>query len=321
MQIFTDICKQDKPCCAALGFFDGVHIGHTRLLRSMKEYAAENGLLSAVFTFSDSPAAALGKTEKSRSLMTLKSRLSEFEAMGIDMCFAVDFLKYREVSAEDFVNDILLDTLNTRAVFCGYNYRFGKFAAGSCALLDDICTKRGAAVYVTAPVCRKGDTVSSTRIRALIETGKMHRANTLLGRPFFIEGDVLHGLQNGRTVGIPTLNQAIPEHFVKPRFGVYASFAVIDGKRFRAVTNIGVRPTVSGTNINCETHILDDIDGELYGKNIRTELLWFERDERKFPDLTALAQQISRDIEHINKLKIYESYKNGGNTYGGQSLT
>lgn len=321
MQIFTDICKQNKPCCAALGFFDGVHIGHTRLLLSMKEYAAENGFLSAVFTFSSSPAAALGKTAEIRSLMTLESKLAQLEAMDIDMCFAVDFMKYREVTAEDFVNDILLDTLNVRAAFCGYNYRFGKFAAGSCALLDDICKERGAKVYVTAPVCRKGDTVSSTRIRDLIELGKMHRANTLLGRPFFIEGRVLHGQQNGRTVGIPTVNQSIPEQFVKPRFGVYASFCVIDGKRFRAVTNIGTRPTVSGTNINCETHILDDINGDLYGKNVRTELLWFERDERKFPDLTALAKQISLDIEHINKMKIYESYKNGGISYGGRSIT
>ncbi len=310
MQIIKEIHKQHQPCCIALGFFDGVHMGHRRLINSMTAHASENGLSSAVFTFSSSPAAALGKSS-ARTLMTIESKLSCFDSLSVDKCFLMNFTDFRDVSAETFVNDILIDTLCAKAVFCGYNYRFGKFASGSCGLLSELCESKGVEVFVTAPVCADGDTVSSTRIRNLIENGKMREANTLLTAPFSISGTIAHGLQNGRKVGIPTINQYLPENYVKPRFGVYASFAVIDGKRYRSITNIGVRPTVSGHGINCESHILDDFDGDIYGKNVRTELLWFERDERKFPDLAELAKQIHRDIAHINQLKIYEIYNNG----------
>ena len=309
MQIINDIHKLNEPCCVALGFFDGTHTGHRRLLLSMKEHAERNGLLPCVFTFSASPCAALGKAE-SRALQTFDQRIEGIKAYsGAKLCFAVDFVKYREITAKDFIDDILIDKLGAKAVFCGFNFRFGKNAAGDTALLRERCARYGAEVFVTDPVCSGGETVSSSRIRRLIAGGKVFEANSLLAKPFSIGGVVVHGKENGRTVGIPTLNQPLPEGFVVPRFGAYASFAVIEGKRYRAVTNIGVRPTVSGQGVNCETHILEPIDGELYGKEVLTELLWFERDERKFADLGELAAQIHRDIDHINELKIYEMYK------------
>lgn len=318
MEILYDITKQNDPCCVALGFFDGVHKGHQTLLRAMKKYADEHALTPCVFTFSTSPCAALGKAE-SRALNTFEERMNAIgEYSGARCCCAVDFAKYKDVPAESFVEDILIGKLGARAVFCGFNFHFGKKAAGDAELLTSLCAKHGVSVFVTQPVCADGDTVSSTRIRRLIETGAMHEANTMLAHPFCIEGVILHGKENGRTVGIPTINQALPEGFVIPRFGVYASCVTVDGTRRRAITNVGIRPTVTGedaprtaSDINCETHILDGLDEELYGKNVRTELLWFERDERKFRDLNELAEQIRRDIAHINTLDIYDNTDRG----------
>ncbi len=322
MKIYYETKKINTPSCAALGFFDGTHTGHRTLLSAMRIYAAEHGLTPCVFTFSKSPCAILGKNE-SRSLQTLSQRLSGIEEFsGAEMCFAVDFLKYREMEARDFVSDILVNTLNVRAVFCGFNFRFGRNAAGDTSLLKNMLEPMGIEVFVIEPVCSEGETISSSRIRRMIEQGKMLGANSMLAHPFSITGEVVHGKQNGRTVGIPTINQQLPEGFVVPKRGAYASFAVVGGRRLRAVTNVGVRPTVQCViseepddilipNINCETHILEKISGELYGEDIRTELLWFEREERKFPDLNTLAQQIQKDIKHIGDLDIYNKYLNG----------
>ncbi|MBQ1389685.1 MAG: bifunctional riboflavin kinase/FAD synthetase [Clostridia bacterium] len=314
MKIYYETIKQDAPCCVALGFFDGVHTGHRALLGAMNSYATSHDLNSCVFTFSHSPCALLGKKE-SRALQTLPQRLSDIEEFsGAQCCYAVDFWKYREMSAENFVFDILVKTLNVRAVFCGFNFRFGKGASGDTSTLKNMLTPLGIEVFVIAPVCSSGETVSSSRIRRLIENGEMMSANSMLAHPFCISGEVVHGKQNGRTVGIPTINQSLPEGFVIPKMGAYASFAVISKTRIRAVTNIGLRPTISSNNtINCETHLLDDFSGDLYGEDISTELLWFEREERKFDDLNALAKQIRFDINHITELNIYERYLAAGN--------
>ncbi len=305
MELFYDITHQEKPCCIALGFFDGMHTGHQRLMLSMKEYARENSLCPCVFTFSDSPCAMLGKSE-SRALQTFEQRIDTIsEYSGAEKCFAVDFMKYKDVTAAEFAEDILIGKLNARAVFCGFNFHFGKNAEGNTAILSELCKKHGVSAFITDPVCSDGETVSSTRVRRLIREGRIAAANELLARPFRIEGVIMHGRKNGRKMGIPTVNQAIPDDFIVPRFGVYASHVNVDGTKYRSITNIGTRPTVNGNSINCETHILDKFSGELYGKNVCTELLWFERDERRFNDLSQLAEQIRCDIENISKLDVY----------------
>ena len=312
MKILTVPQKLEKPCCVALGFFDGTHLGHQKILTAMRRYAEENSLTPCVFTFAQSPCALLGKDE-SRALQSFSQRLGGIEEFGgARLCFAVDFLRYKDIAAEDFVNSLLLDTLNVRAAFCGFNFRFGKNALGDTSTLEKCLSERGAKLFVTEPVCKNGETVSSSRIRRLIGGGKIMEANAMLAHPFSIEGEIIHGRQNGRTVGIPTINQTIPADFVVPKLGAYASFAVVGGRRYKAVTNIGVRPTVQrGSAVNCETHILEDVEGELYGENVRTELLWFEREERRFEDLSALSEQIHRDIAHIDELNIYNLYING----------
>lgn len=306
MQIYSTI-KSINPCCIALGCFDGIHIGHQRIINSMCSYAKENNLCSAVFTFDVSPAALLGKSPR-RSLFSRDDKMDILEKIGVEYCFSVDFSSVRNISPEDFVKDILIDKLGVQAVFCGFNFHFGKNAEGTSDILSELCSRYGIKAFVSSPVCYGDKAVSSGRIRDLIEKGDVLTANRLLYKPFSVEQVITEGKRNGRTVGIPTINQNIPEGFVIPRFGVYASFVYIDGKRYESVTNVGVRPTVGGSNKNIETHILGRFYGDLYGKRVRTQLLEFIRDEKKFESLEKLAEQIQADIAYIKRSSFYNKY-------------
>lgn len=308
MQILNSVQKQSTPLCIALGCFDGLHIGHRRVITSMCRYAKENDLRSAVFTFTEPPASVLGKSPY-RMLLTQPDKLAVLEKLGVDLCFSIDFLTVRNITAQEFIDRILIDTLNTKAVFCGFNYRFGKTASGNSALLKTECEQNNIDVFVSEPVCYGDTTVSSSKIRDLIQTGEIRIANKLLCMPFSVESVITEGRHNGRTVGIPTINQNLPKHFVTPRKGVYASFVIIDGKRYEAITNIGTRPTVSGDSLNIETHILNNYNDCIYGKTVRTQLLEFVRDEQKFDNLEKLSVQIKKDIEYIYKNGIYNQNK------------
>ena len=307
MQIYDKLEKQNKPSCIALGCFDGIHIGHQKIIGDMCRYASEHSLSASVFTFPASPAALLGGYPR-RALMSQKDKMAVLEKLGVENCYSIDFFKIRNITAEEYVKKILTELLNAKAVFCGYNYRFGKNAGGDCEYLKYLCGEPGIEVYVTSPVCYGEDSVSSSRIRSLIENGEIAAANRLLGKPFSLEQTIVEGLHNGRTVGVPTINQNIPSEFVTPKYGVYASFVCIDGKRYNSITNVGIRPTVNGSRKNVETHILGNYFGELYGKTVRTELLYFVREERKFNSLAELSKQIKRDIDFVNDRSIYRKY-------------
>ena len=308
MEILNSVKKQNKPLCIALGCFDGLHIGHRKIITSMCRYAEENDLTSAVFTFTEPPASVLGRSPF-RMMLTQSDKLCVLESLGVDVCFSIDFLTVRNITAQDFIDRILIDTLNTKAVFCGFNYRFGKTAQGDSSLLRTECEQKNMGVVVCEPVCYGDKTVSSSRIRDLIENGEIRIANKLLCMPFSVESVITEGRHNGRTVGIPTINQSLPNHFVTPRKGVYASFVIIDGKRYESITNIGTRPTVGGDTLNIETHILNDYHDCIYGKTVRTQLLEFVRDEQKFDDLQKLSVQIKKDIAYIYDNGIYNQYK------------
>ena len=307
MQISHQITPQSNPSCVAVGCFDGIHIGHRKIISDMCSYANEHQLISTVFTFPTSPAALLGHTQH-RALISQNTKMNILENLGVQKCFSIDFMNIRNTSAEDFIKNILLESFNAKAVFCGFNYRFGKQAQGSSEFLHEMCNKFNVETFISSPICYGDIVVSSTQIRNFIESGDMHTANKLLGKPFSVEQIIVEGKHNGRTVGVPTINQNLPEEFVTPRFGSYASFVYIDGKKYHAVTNVGIRPTVGGVNKNIETHILGDFSGNLYGKNVRTELLYFIRDERKVADLKELSEQIRRDIDYIHQHNIYQKY-------------
>ena len=279
----------------ALGTFDGIHTGHFDVINFAVISAKKNGYIPCVISFYPHPQEILsGKAPY--ALMTPSERETVQTLMGVELCYMLDFCEIRNLSPRQFVKDILYDKLKVRSISCGYDYRFGEKGAGNAEILKSLCDEFKIELHVTEPVLCRGERVSSTRIRKEIENGNIALANEMLGRPFCYDFIVVGGLKNGRTIGFPTINQYFPEGFIMPKFGVYASRTFVDGWWKPSVTNFGVRPTVGSDRPISETCILD-YSGDLYGENVRVELLEYIREEKKFSSLEALKEQIKIDSE------------------------
>lgn len=281
----------------ALGFFDGVHIGHGALLRRTKEISESSSLSPCVMTYSNHPSSVL--SGKSVSLINSAEERASLisELYGISDIVIKDFTpEYAALPCEEFFEEILLSELNTAHVIAGYDFRFGRGGLGDSEKLKKLCAEHGLGCDIIDEVTYDGAEVSSSRIRELLETGDIERANALLGHPHCTVSEVLHGQSLGKKLGFATANQSLSPEIITPRRGVYISKITVDGKTFKSITNVGVRPSVSDDNkISVETHILD-FDGDLYGKKIKTEFIRFLRDEIKFSTQDALLRQISQDV-------------------------
>ena len=285
----------------ALGNFDGVHRGHTALLKK----ATEKGTCthSAVWTFRRHPRLCSGD-ESFSALTTTEQRLSLFAGAGIDLAVLCDFLDVKDVSPEDFALRILYNECHVRRAVCGYNFRYGKNASGTPTALSEELKALGAEeITVDAVKSADGAVISSSAIRRFLEEGDIERANDFLGREFCISLPVSEGQRIGRTLGLPTVNQVFPPHLVIPRHGVYAAKCTVDGKEYKAIANIGVRPTVisHAENVNCETHIIG-FSGDLYEKTVPVRLCRFLRDEKKFSSVDELKSAILADEERAVRL-------------------
>ncbi|MCR5485134.1 MAG: bifunctional riboflavin kinase/FAD synthetase [Clostridiales bacterium] len=277
----------------ALGNFDGLHIGHRQVLKNVLSFKNE-GLLPYVLLFDEHPLTVVtGKAPKEIMQDELKSEM--LTELGIGE-FVIPFREIMEMSAETFVRDVLKEKLNAGAVCCGYNYRFARGGNADSAVLAELCEKYGIKTAVCGEIDFKNEPVSSTRIRKLLEDGEIEEANKMLAVPFSYRLIVTEGDKRGHILGAPTINQKFPDNFAVPKFGVYVSETEIDGEKFRAITNIGVRPTVDDKTLLSETHIIG-FSGDLYGKAVKTSLLSYIRPEKKFDSLTELSEQIKKDIE------------------------
>lgn len=273
-----------------IGNFDGVHVGHRALMEAAAAAAREKRLPSLVWTFSPQglgggPLYINGRSEK------------EFftEKTGVDMYFSAEFEKYKDMTEERFVNDVLIKRFGARQVLCGYNFSFGRGGKGTPQTLGALLAAHGTPLTVLPPVCVDGAAVSSTEIRALIADGEMEKAAARLGRPYCFILPVARGRGLGRRLGFPTVNQLIPPGRVKPAYGVYAALCRTGGRTYGAVANVGVKPTVGeGEAPACETCIFD-FEGDLYGKAVCVCLLKRLRPERRFESLAALSEQIAAD--------------------------
>lgn len=283
----------DKPSAVALGSFDGLHKGHTAVINSSLSFAAR-GLIPCVLLFDKHPQQVLtGKAPAEILSPSLKEK--ELEKMGV--ChFTVAFEEVRNLTAREFVEEILIKKLDAKAICCGYDYRFGHDGAGDAELLKELCAEFHLELKVTAAVNYKGEPVSSTRIRAAVEAGDIETANEMLGRAFSYDFKVIGGKRLGRRLGTPTINQHFPEGFVVPKYGVYISKAYVDGFWHAAVTDIGFRPTFESNTLRSETCILG-FSGDLYGKNVEVGLLKYLRPEQKFSSLNELSNQIKLDSQ------------------------
>lgn len=297
-----DIRIPDKTV-VALGNFDGIHMGHRTILESAVEYARKNDVLAVCYTFSNHPVnffmEKAGKPEKCVKLIcTEKNKLKMLEELGFDVVVNVPFdEKIMSMRAIDYIHVILKEKLNAVAVCCGFNYSFGVKAEGKVDLLIEEGEKLGIEVLVHDAVEIEGKVVSSTSVRKLIAEGDMELLTKYLGRPYALSGTVSHGLALGREIGFPTMNITAPLTMALPPNGVYFTNAVVGGKSFKAITNIGVKPTVDDTKVkSIETNIFDFND-DIYDEKVIIEFLKWERPEVKFDNIEALTAQISRDVQ------------------------
>lgn len=284
-----EIAATDLPLACAIGNFDGVHIGHRKLIEAAVDYCrAHSGIKCAVFTFESN-------TSGAPFIVSHEEKLKIFAECSAEIAVTVPFDEVRDMSCEAFVSDVLVGMLNVACAFCGFNFRFGKMGAGNGETLAALMESHGRSAAILPPVNLGGEPVSSTRIRAALAEGDMALANSLLGRNFGFVSEVLHGKALGATLGFPTANQRIAHGAAVPRHGVYASLCIIDGKKYPAVSNIGVRPSIdSHGETNCETNIIG-FSGDLYGREIAVYPLAFIRPERRFSGVAELTAEVMKN--------------------------
>ncbi len=276
----------------ALGKFDGIHLGHQMLIDGIiKE--KQKGRKALIFTFVFSQSEGGFK----KQIYTSEEKTYYFAKMGIDMLLEFPFTKeFAAMSPEDFVLHYLVKQLGVRSVYVGSDFHFGKGRSGNIALLKALGEQYHFEVSVFDKKTYDGKVISSTYIRDMIEA-QFRMANAMLGNPYFVYGTVVHGNHLGHTIGFPTINQLIPKQKLIPAFGVYASRVLIDGTYYKGISNLGKKPTVKGNHqVGLETYILD-FHGDLYDKELQTELLFFIRPEEKFDGIDALKEQIQLDIQ------------------------
>lgn len=283
-----------------IGVFDGVHLGHQAVLASL---VAKAGIwTSAVVTFDPHPRALITPGAAPRLITTLGRRIELIGQAGIQRIAVVPFgERIRNLSPDEFCQEVLAEGLRARLVVVGADFHFGRNRSGSVEVLRRLGDHFGFEVAVIDLLSGGSGVVSSTMTRQAIAEGRMEEASEMLGRPFDLTGLVVEGAGRGQQLGFPTANLAVPPELVFPGRGVYAAEAVLETKRFPAVVNVGVRPTFEGTAETVEAHVLD-FEGSLYGSQLGLEFVSRIRDEMKFANATALAEQIERDTKRARKL-------------------
>ncbi len=280
----------------ALGTFDGLHKGHRRILNAVLD---TEELLPVAVTFIEPPK-RYTSSEFVPILMSSERKTELLREMGFEEIVMLDYKKVHNMTAKEFL-DFLFSKYDVCLAVCGDNYRFGKGGMGDAAFLEEYCSNNGAKAMVFPMEEAEGKVVSSTLIRELITKGQIAFANRLLYKPFSFKTEVIHGQQLGRKLGFPTINQLLDNQLVTPRFGVYASRVTVGGKKYAAVTNIGLRPTFKFSEPISETYILD-FSNVIYGQSVEVELLEFLREEKAFSDIEELKSAILADAEKARNI-------------------
>ena len=276
----------------ALGYFDGVHVGHRELISLLVREAKAKGLQSYVFTFADS----LSQTKKTQSIIyNTEEKLHIFESLGVDGVVVADFSSVAGLSADDFVGKVLIEALGAEIAISGYNFRFGKGAVGDSKRLVELMESYGKSALILSEQRINGNTLSATVIRELMASNRLDEATRMLGAPYSITGTVEKGLGLGKVYGFPTVNLPLRDAFPL-NVGVYRTAVLVDEKLYTGVTNVGTCPTVQEREIHAET-LIADFDGDLYGKTLRIYFLGYLRPEKRYESIEALKTQIYLDKE------------------------
>ncbi len=293
--------KIDEELTVALGNFDGLHLAHQELINRAIKKAQDFKIKSGVLMFTEHTKNVLLRT-KQNLLMSRKQKLAYLDKMGLDFVVEIEFSEIMKMSPEFFVREFLAKNLKAKAVVVGYDYRFGYKAKGNVDLLLKSVEDLDIQVNVVEAVKKDGEVISSTRIRKEIQQGNIQKANDLLGRPFTIQGRVVHGKSLGKKMGYPTANLQPMAHYTVPKYGVYDTNVIVKGKSYKAATSIGTNPTLNEKGLKIEAHILD-FNENIYKKEVELEFLNFLRPEKKFDNIDTLFQQIEKDTNLVRARK------------------
>jgi riboflavin kinase/FMN adenylyltransferase len=297
-----DFGRSFKNPVLTLGNFDGVHLGHQRIFQQVRRKAKEIGGEAIAYTFTPHPVQLLKPGKEPFLLLPIGERIRLIGEAGMDVTICAPFTsEFANLTAEEFVRDILHRQIGVRQVYVGQNTSFGRGRTGSASLLKEFGQRYGFAVEAVEAVEVKGTLVSSSRIRRLIRQGDIPGAAELLGRPPLLIGEVIHGFGRGsKKLGFPTANLKIDEVLV-PHPGIYAVWAVYEGRRFPGVSNLGWNPTFQDHKFSIEVHILN-FEKDIYGQTLRVEFVKRQRDEVTFRGPEELITQIKKDVEQAKKI-------------------
>lgn len=292
MQKFSEL-NQKQNLAIALGYFDGVHIGHRAVIKSAVDFAKKNNTKSAVITFSDHPYCYF-KGVCPKYILTREEREKRIASLGIDYLYELNFEDFALLTAKEYLNNILINYFHPISISTGWNHNFGKNKSGNVNFLEEQAKNYNYKYFKIPPQKINNEIISSTKIRKLLSEGNIEKANHMLGQNFSIEGEIVKGNQIGRTIGFRTANLVYPPELIELPYGVYA----VDTTYGKGIANFGIRPTINGSHTSLETHILN-FEKDIYGEIINVNFNKMIRTEKKFPSLDALKKQINLDIKSI----------------------
>ncbi len=293
MQKFSEL-NQKQNLAIALGYFDGVHIGHRAVIKSAVDFAKKNNTKSAVITFSDHPYCYF-KGVCPKYILTREEREKRIASLGIDYLYELNFEDFALLTAKEYLNNILINYFHPISISTGWNHNFGKNKSGNVNFLEEQAKNYNYKYFKIPPQKINNEIISSTKIRKLLSEGNIEKANHMLGQNFSIEGEIVKGNQIGRTIGFRTANLVYPPELIELPYGVYA----VDTTYGKGIANFGVRPTLNGSHTSLEAHILN-FEKDIYGEIINVNFNKMIRTEKKFPSLDALKKQINLDINQIS---------------------
>ena len=283
--------------CLAIGNFDGIHKGHQEIINKIKEIASNNNLLSSIMSFNPHPRVYFNQINEPFNIYTQSDKINFLERLGLDIFIDFSFDNNLSVlSADDFVTKILIDKLNIKYLVIGSDFKFGKDRKGNFKILEKYAEKNNFNIHLIDPImlADKSDKYSSSIIRSQIKDGYMEDVTESLGRPWHMHGTIIEGDKRAREINFPTANM-IPDQHILPKRGVYCVEVLLEGKKYKGVSNFGLRPTVDGSKLLLETHMFN-FSEEIYGKELTVEFLTFIRSEQKFNNFEELTKQINKDI-------------------------
>lgn len=288
-----------------IGNFDGVHLGHQQLLKHLKQKCDDKSLKFAVITFVPHPQKILHAERERFLISSYSQRRAYLEENGVDYLIEIDFTRdFSTLTGEEFLDQYVLTYPSIESIYLGYDFAFGAHKQGSFDLVKDHCKLKGIHVEIQPKFEFDGVVISSSRVRKAIEDGDVGNASALLGRNLCLDGVVVKGEGRGKKIGFPTANIQIPSDSIVPKIGVYVTRTIYKGMTFKSITNIGKNPTFKDSaSVTIETNIFE-FDSDIYGESIHIEFLARVRDEKKFPTVTDLVEQIKKDVEFARDYKV-----------------